>query len=580
MSNQSDGYGDNYWLRRAGSNRLSRRRFVAAAGAVSASVAFSAACGSKTRKTTGGASATTVAPPTVTTGKAVPGASEQPKRGGTFTFAEGGSPRTLDPHFDTFPANTIVTNNVYNSLLTFTPDLTKIVPELATALPEQPDPLSFVFKLQQGVKYQNVAPANGREMTSADVKYSIERQMTNQAGKFQHAYFFLNKLASIETPDKYTIKFTTMKPYAPFISYMASPWTQVILRELVEADGDLTKRAVGTGPFIFDEWQKDVQIKLHRNPDYWRKDAMGGQLPYIDNLVINLATDANAIQALFVNGDVMAAGIQFTFTDQVQKKVPKANYRIQPSQFWREMRTPPWDGVKYMQRKPYDDIRVRQAVVQAVNKKEVLDTVLSGDGVLVNGPIIPVYTTWALKEDPAKFDIADAKKLLEAAGQGSGYDEEMIFASDNAGDIASQVGEVLKAQLAKIGVRVTLRPMDTASYYNKTYSYDYTLSHHIPLNNPDPDENLSSYFGQNGTFYKWGNKDIWAMIDQQSQTLDQTARQQIVQDVQRKIVLDYPMAFIYAPNNHFFTSSKVKGWFFANDLYNGRLEPVWLDPSA
>src|SRR5207249_3758045 len=154
------------------------------------------------------------------------------------------------------------------------------------------------------------------------------------------------------------------------------------------------------------------------------------------------------------------------------------------------------------------DIRVRQALVQAVNKKEVLDLVYSGDGVIVNGPIIPIYKQWALPDDPVKFDIADSKKLLEAAGFANGKDDEMIFASDNAGDIASQVGEVLKQQLAKVGWRVNLRPMDTTSYYNKTYAYDYTLSHHVPLNQPDPDENLSSYFGANGTFYRWGNPEI------------------------------------------------------------------------
>ena len=559
--------------------RIGRRRLLGTA-AVGGSTAFAIACGgSKSRQEATTGEGTTGRQATAVTGQAAPGAGEQAKRGGTFSIING-SPRTLDPHFDTFPANTIVTNNTNNSLLTFTPDLTKIEPELATAMPEQPDPLTFVFKVRQGVKFHNVPPANGREMTAADVKYSIERQMTRDPGKFQHAYFFLDRVASIETPDKYTVSFKMAKPYAPFISYIASPWTQVVLKELVDADGDLTQRAIGTGPFIFEEWQKDVRHRLRRNPDYWKKDANGQQLPYVDNLEIKIVTDANAIQAMFVNGDVMATGVQFTFVEEVKKKVPKATYRAQPSQFWRQMRTSPYDGTKVQHRKPFSDIRVRQALVQAVNKKQVLDLVLSGDGVLVNGPIIPVYTTWALKEELVKHDPADSKKLLEAAGLGSGWDDEMIFASDTAGDIASQVGEVLQRQLAAIGVRVTLKPMETASYYNKTYAYDYTLSHHVPLNNPDPDENLSSYFGANGTFYRWGNKDIHALIDKQSETLDQTERHKIVEEAQRKIVLDYPMSFIYTPNLHFFTHSKVKGWFYPNDLYNGRLETVWIDPNA
>ena len=84
---------------------------------------------------------------------------------------------------------------------------------------EQKDDLTYAFRLRQGVKFHNVPPVNGRELTSEDVKYSIERQMTNQPGKFQHAYFFLEKLASIQTPDKYTIVFKTKEPYAPVLNY-------------------------------------------------------------------------------------------------------------------------------------------------------------------------------------------------------------------------------------------------------------------------------------------------------------------------------------------------------------------------
>ncbi len=204
--------------------------------------------------------------------------------------------------------------------------------------------------------------------------------------------------------------------------------------------------------------------------------------------------------------------------------------------------------------------------------------VLSGDGAVAFGPILPQFKPWALPEDPVKFDPADSKKLLEAAGLGNGYDDDLIYAV--YGDADHQIGEVIKAQLAKIGLRVTLKPMEVAAYFNKTYAYDYTLSHHPPRNNPEPDENLVSYFGPTATFYRWGNKEIHALIDKQAETLDFAERQKIVTEAQRKIVLDYPMSFIYSPNAHYFTHSKVKGWFYPNDLYNGRLETVWIDPTA
>lgn len=564
-----------------GSSRYGRRKVLGTALAGSG-MAFALACGGQRSRTeTGtGSTSSTGSLATVTTGQAAPGAQEQVKRGGTLTVAFSASPRSLDPHFETFPSSSSIAINVMNSLLAFTPDLTKIEPELAAAMPEQPDPNTFVFKLTPGVKFQNVAPANGREFTAEDVKYSIERQGTNNPGKFQHAYYWLNRFDKIEAVDKTTVKFTTTKPYAPFLSYIASPWTVMVNREQVERDGDLGTRLIGTGPFMFDEWQKGVSIRLKRNPDYWRKDAQGNQLPYLDFYVWKDVQDSNAVQAQFVTKDLMAAPIQFTFVDEIKKKLPKANYRAVPSQFPKQMRTAPWDGDKIQQKERFKDIRVRQALVMAVNKKEVLDLVYSGDGITWNGPILPIYPTWALKEDPVKFDIEESKKLLTAAGMPNGWEDEMIFSSNTGGDINSQIAEVLQRQLAKIGVRVTLRPMDSTAYYNKNYSYDYTLSHHTPLNQPDPDENLSSYFGSGATFYRWGNKEIQAMIDKQATEMNQAERVKQVMETQRRIVLDYPMNFMLTNNTHYFSQAGVKGWFFSNDLYDGRAEKAWIDPSA
>jgi peptide/nickel transport system substrate-binding protein len=562
--------------------RMRRRRFLGTALA-GGGVAFAAACGGqKSRTDDASTSSGAGALATLAAGQAAPGAGEQVKRGGTLSVHVSTTPpRSLDPHFETFPSSSSVFVNVYNTLLRFVPDLSKIEPEAAAAMPEQPDDRTYVFKLRPGIKYHNVAPTNGRELTAEDIKYSIERQSTNTPGKFQHAYYFLDRLDRIEAVDKSTIRFVTKQPYAPFISYAASPWTVIISKEVVEQNGDLTTKAVGTGPFIFDEWQKDVQIKMRRNPEYWGKDTNGGQLPYIDTLIQKDIRDSNSVQAQFVSGGLMATpDIQFTFVDQVRKQLPKANYRMVPSQFPKQMRTAPYDGEKIQQKPRFADIRIRQALAQAVNKKEVLDLVYSGDGVTQNGPILPLFPQWALKDDPVKYDPEASKQLLAAAGVPNGWEDEFIFSSNSAGDTQSQIAEVLQRQLARIGVRATLRPMDSTAYFNKNYSYDYTMSLHTPLNLPEPDENLSPYFGPNATFYRWGNKEIHALIEKQVTTLNTSERQKAVEETQRKIIADYPMTFILTNNRHYFTQPQVKGWFFSNDLYDGRAETAWIDPSA
>ncbi|MBI5948974.1 MAG: ABC transporter substrate-binding protein [Chloroflexi bacterium] len=556
-----------YW-QRLNARKISRRRTIQGFGIAGAGLSAAAlvGCGGDDDDDdTGGPGGEA----TATATSIAPGAGQQVKKGGHFTVHMGGSPRTLDPHYDTFPYNTAITTNTNNGLLQFTPDLSKVEGDLALTLPEQPDPLSYVFKIPPGVKFHDVDPVNGREFTAQDIKYSIERQMTDKAGVFQHAYFFLNKVTKIEVIDNTTVKFTLNKPFAPFISYMASPWTLMVCREVVEKDGDLTQRAIGTGPFIFKEWQKDVKFELVKNPNYYKKE-----LPNIDQFTILLATDPDTSASMFIDKKVDAIVSGVAQLKRIQDARKDVNYQPMPSQFWKQMRMPPTTKDQPYPA-PFNDKRVREAIVRAINKQQVLDLVYNGDGAIAKGPILPQYSNWALKEEPVGFDLNKAKALMGEAAQTAGFSGEMIWATGSPQQ--DQIAEVLKQQLKEIKVNLELKPMELAAYYNQTYSYKYTFSHHTPLNNPDPDENLASYFGRSATFFKYYNEAVWDKIDQQAAELDTEKRKAIVQEVQKTIALDFPMAFMHTTNNHNFTDKKVKGWFYSPDLYNGRIHKVWLD---
>ncbi|PWB69321.1 MAG: hypothetical protein C3F15_15335 [Holophagae bacterium] len=557
----------NYWQKLA--NRgVSRRALIRSVGAGSVGLATAAAIGcgddDDDDEPSGGTGTPSGSPSAAPTSG---GQAETPKPGGTLTLLMGGSPRSLDPHFDTFPYNTAVTNNTNERLLRFTPDLKTIEPELTASLPESPDPLTFTIKLKPGIKFQNVDPVNGRAFTSADVKYSLERQMTDQAGKFQHAYFFLGAIDKIDTPDDLTVSIAMKKPYAPMLSYLASPWTVMIAREAVEKWGDLTEHAVGTGPFILKNWQKDVKFELDKNPEYWQNG-----LPYVDKLVYLISTDGDTQATMFIDKQVDGGVIGSNQNQRVRDARKDVNYKAVPTQFWRQFRMPPTTATQPYP-KPFDDPRFREAVVRAIDKKQVLDLVYNGDGIVAHGPILPIYDQWALKEELAEFDLKKAQELMSAAGV-SEFSGETIWAQ---GAEADQIGEVLKQQLAKINVNLELKPMELAAYYNQTYSYKYTFSHHQPLNNPDPDENLASYFGEKSAFFKHYNPAIFEVIKKQSEQLDIEKRKQLVTEAQQMIVKDFPMSFMFTTNLHHFTDKKVKGWFWPTDLYDGRKAEAWLD---
>lgn len=549
----------NYWKRRYARRTVFRGSGLAVAGLGAAALV---GCGDDDDDSGGNPTIAATVPGGATA------SGETPKPGGTFRIHMGGSPRSLDPHFDTFPYNTAVTNLTNEALLKWSPDFSKIETELASAMPEQPDPQTFTFKIKPGIKFQNVEPANGRAFTSADVKYSIERQMTDQAGKFQHAYYFLNRLDGITTPDDSTVIIKTKTAYAPFLSYIASPWTVMIDRASVEKWGDLTEHAVGTGPFIFKEWQKDVKIDLVKNPNY--RDS---SLPYLDGISYVIAIDPDTAATLYINKQVDAGVFgQAQLNRLKDARAKDSEYRAVPSQFWKQMRMMPTTQAKpYVA--PFTDPKVREAIIRAVDSQQVLDLVFSKDGVPVYGPILPIYPLWALKNDLAPFDLKKAKDLMTAAGNPK-VSGTMIWATGSPQ--SDQIGEVLKEQLSKIGVDITLQPMELAAYYNQTYAYDYQFSHHTPLNNPDPDENLSAYFGKASTYYKHYNEEIFSLIDKQAQELDTPKRQQIVQDVQTKIVNEFAVKFMYTTNNHIFVDKKIKNWFFPTDLYDGRKATAWM----
>ncbi len=560
----------NYW-NRPGTGRFSRRRALQAGGSLGVGAAGFAlvGCGNDDdapANGNGNGADDTGPQPTPDPGSA--------QTGGHFRWSMDGNPRSLDFHFDTFPYNTAIATNTNDGLLKFNRDVSEIEPELATGLPEQPDEYTWILDIRQGVHWQDIDPVNGREFTAEDAAYSLNRQMTDDPGTFQHAYFFLGHVESFEATDEYTLVATTHEPYAPMLSYLASPWTLMANREAVEEYGDLTEHAVGTGPFILESWQEDIGAELRRNPNYWREDENGNQLPYIDELSISVVPDQDTRATQFIDDQIDACTLGEATFGRVQDQRPDANYDFWLSQFWRQFRMQPTTEDQPYQ-PPFDDIRVRQAIVQSMDAQELLDLVYNGDGAVTYGPILPLYDQWALMEPVpgSEFNLESARALMEEAGNPT-VEGDLIWASTSPE--VDLLAELHQSHAAEIGVDINLNPMELASYYNVTYEYDYTFSSHTPLNNPDPDENLAAYFGPDATFFRHYNPDVWELIAAQARELDQEARAEIVREAQEAIVLDFPMAFLYSPNIHAFTSSRVNGWFYSQDLYNGRIRELWL----
>jgi peptide/nickel transport system substrate-binding protein len=279
---------DNYWLR---NSRMNRRRWLAGATTTTAGAAAFAmvGCGDSddaASPTAGGGAAGVGA----VTPSASPTAEPVGKKGGELRVAMDNDPVSLDPHIESSYRTQWVIGAVYNRLLNLTSDLV-IRPELATSW-EQPDPTTLTLKLQQGVKFQNVAPVNGRVFNAEDVIWNLTRIATNKP-EFQRRYMF-EAITGMTAPDANTVQIKLAQPFAPLLGYLANPFNSMAPKEAAADTGDLRTKAIGTGPFLYKEGQKGVAYKLARNPDYWEKDR-----PYLDAMTVSVVPQIPSRQAGF-----------------------------------------------------------------------------------------------------------------------------------------------------------------------------------------------------------------------------------------------------------------------------------------
>src|SRR3989454_3327192 len=229
----------------------------------------------------------------------IPASPKPPKRGGVLTRASAWDPPVIDPRltqsiglfqFAGLTSNRLL-RHVFTDEATGYSDLS-LKGDLAESWQGSPDQRVWTFKLRRGVKWQNVPPLKGRELVAADVKYCFEAYAKEgvQAFTFQ-------EIEGMETPDTHTLRIHLKTPNMLFPQNVAEPVAVIFSREVIEEDGDLKKRLIGTGPYVLKEHTRKVRIVLQRNPDYFDRGR-----PYVDEYVILSTPDAATRLAAFRTG--------------------------------------------------------------------------------------------------------------------------------------------------------------------------------------------------------------------------------------------------------------------------------------
>ena len=512
---------------------------------------------------------------------------QTPKRGGTLTL------RLWDPpHFDQILAHSYRTH----VLISFThsrlvrhragpnvpPGAFPIEGDLAESW-QQPNETTYVFKLRRGVRFHGKPPVNGRELTADDVRYTFERILTEKGSANVSMY---RAISRVEAVDRHTVRFTLKEPFAWFLDMLANPMSgAIVARECVEKFGDLKKAeaVVGTGPFVLEAYRPNTSLTLVRNPAYFVPG-----LPHIDRVEVTVDEDnASRISAFLAgkfdlgweNPGTINRSDWVQLAEPLKTRRPGLKVLEFPSNVVNDffMRT---------DRPPFNDARVRQAVSLAMDRKGYVDATLEGVGV-VNGPVPAALGDWALPiaelGEGAKYyryDPAEARRLLAAAGHPKGLPATVCFATYGSTQLVDQMQVVQKA-LKDIGIDAKLDTKEYGAYQATCRLGKFDSMGFGPLT-PflEPDNFL---FGQYATGEPRNRSHVADpalddLLVRQRRTADVKARREVIHQIQRHLARQ--QYYVHLPSAVYIAvwdgALKNYGPNLGFD-YGGRLTAAWLE---
>jgi len=497
---------------------------------------------------------------------------QKPKYGGTIKIGSFSNIDTLDAHNTTSIVACSIHNNIYNGLLKIVSSDGKSVdfqPQLAREWEIQGDRV-HVFRLHKGVTFHN-----GDPLTAADIKWNLERVKDKQQAPI-HAWK-LELLEAIETPDSHTVKLSFSKPY-PFlrVAFTGSTGRAATIlspRAVKERGKAYGRNPVGTGPFKFVEWKEADYILLEKNPSYWETDAAGGKLPYLDKVLIKIIIEPSTLVAALKTGEVdLINNVVPQFVGDLRKD-PKLTALSAVGGNWRTIHF-------NLAKEPFNDKALRKAVTFAIDRKEILDRVEFGEGIVAHGPISPPMGGFY---DPAfetgrngqYFDLEQAKTWMKQAK----YDgREVLYLSGNAGTLPRQA-EVIQAQLAKIGIKVKIELADFPTFRRRWFQERQWDLVQVQWDaDLDPDETLypELHSGETWNAGKWVNKDFDLAVELARAEADFKKRKKYYEDSVRAILEDAPVTILLHVNEQKIFHKYVKGFqMIPAGLID--MHRVWLD---
>ncbi|MBI9093370.1 MAG: hypothetical protein JEY71_00665 [Sphaerochaeta sp.] len=447
----------------------------------------------------------------------------------------------IDPHIVTAFSSHRRLDLLYNRLVRLDSDLV-VVPDLAESW-DIPNNLTYIFHLRKGVKFHN-----GREMVADDVKYSLERVMDPKTASPGKSY--LSLVTGVEVLDTYTVKLTLSAPLASLLDSLTSNNLAIVPKEAVEANGNLQKVAVGTGPFMLQEWVADNSMTLVKNPNYFVTGA-----PIVDKVIFRIIPEAASLLAGVKSGDLDIATINDGATIRQAKKTNDVVVMSKPGI---NVRTFGFNNTRV----PFTDVRVRQAIAMTIDRNEIVAMAEFGMGT-PSGPIPVAATDWALPLDKLPMNTPNydkAKALLREAGYPDGFSFNIVCSATYEGGL--DVAQVIQSELKNIGVTANLEVVEWGVYIDRWVKRDFDSMVEIRGGSGEPDRflyrTIHSTGGVNNFLFKDAETDRLLDLGR-SQTVP-AERKATYNALQKVLTEKAPLIFLYSPSESHVLSPRVTGF--------------------
>ena len=508
-----------------------------------------------------------------------------PKRGGTLRLALPADVASLDPAlaFDGISEPFLML--LYQGLVQYDDGL-KVVPNLATDWTLSSDRRTYTFHLRPGVRF-----SNGREVVAADFVYTLERNLDPKTAGLTEGYFEgiagakdfragkTPHVRGLQAPDNHTLVIELEAPDPTFLYILTLPGALVVPHETIEQLGaGFASHPVGSGPYRLTRWRRGVEMRFERNPLFTQADRQ-----YLDAIDVMEGGDSALHLMMFERGELDIADIT------QEPGIPVPDYlRIERSPRWHDLlesisAASSWFLVLNTEIKPFDDLKVRQAMNYAIDRDKIV-RLLHGTVVPVNGLLPPPMPGFNPNLMGYPYDPAKARQLLAESGHPDGFTCKLWLEAGNP--VLEPTASAIQYDLAQVGIKAQLEQVSLPAYLDSSgrrrtmqcglngWSQDY----------PDPSDFLDTLFNgnyitdegcQNTSFYN--NPKVNALLASAATCNDPDQRLHIFQQAEQTVVTDAPLVPLYCLRVFALHQAYVHGVHLHPVLYF-RFERMWKDP--